>query len=272
MIPDFLTDHEKELSDSFLKKKYVIVPAESMSSLHAIRKKIATTAADLLGKSIQDDKEIDSFLNNIHHHVSGKELNDIRVKIIVEMNREPWFRKAYYDVARVALSMLAGNELVMQRRINLSIQLPNDDSSLLPVHADVWAGDSPYEIVLWIPLVDCYETKSMFIANADVDEQIQAKFKQFQGKSTEDLFNTIEKDVEFLRVPYGSVLLFSQNVMHGNRINRENTTRWSMNCRFKNILTPYHGKKLCEFFEPITIRPLTRVGMSYKLPEDFYEE
>ncbi|TAK76559.1 MAG: hypothetical protein EPO11_04010, partial [Gammaproteobacteria bacterium] len=67
------------------------------------------------------------------------------------------------------------------------------------------------------------------------------------------------------------ILLFSQNVMHGNRVNRENETRWSMNCRFKNILTPYHGKKLCEFFEPITIRPLTRLGMSYKLPEDFYE-
>ncbi|TAK78496.1 MAG: hypothetical protein EPO11_01195, partial [Gammaproteobacteria bacterium] len=146
MIPDFLTDHEKEISDSFLKKKYVIVPAENMDALNAIRKKIAYTAADLLGKPITDEAEVGPFLNNIHQHISGKELNDIRVKIIVEMNREPWFRKAYYNVGRTALSMLAGNELVMQRRINLSIQLPNDDSSLLPVHADVWAGDSPYEI------------------------------------------------------------------------------------------------------------------------------
>ena len=38
---------------------------------------------------------------------------------------------------------------MMQRNINLSIQFPNDKGSLLPVHSDVWSGDSPYEINLW---------------------------------------------------------------------------------------------------------------------------
>ena len=52
---------------------------------------------------------------------------------------------------------------MMQKNINLSIQFPNDDSSLLPIHSDVWSGDSPHEINLWIPLVDCYKTKSMYI-------------------------------------------------------------------------------------------------------------
>ena len=51
----------------------------------------------------------------------------------------------------------------MQMRISLSIQLPNDDSSLLPVHADTWSGVSPYEVVVWLPMVDCYKTKSMYI-------------------------------------------------------------------------------------------------------------
>ena len=51
----------------------------------------------------------------------------------------------------------------MQKKINLSIQLPNDNSSLLDVHADVWSGDSPYEAVIWMPLVDCFKTKSMYI-------------------------------------------------------------------------------------------------------------
>ena len=53
----------------------------------------------------------------------------------------------------------------MQRKINLSIQFPKDDSSLLPIHSDVWSGCSPYEIVLWIPLVSVSKTKSMFILN-----------------------------------------------------------------------------------------------------------
>ena len=31
----------------------------------------------------------------------------------------------------------------------VSIQLPDDDSSLLPVHTDAWAGNSPFEVVDW---------------------------------------------------------------------------------------------------------------------------
>ena len=48
---------------------------------------------------------------------------------------------------------------MMQKRLNLSIQIPNDSSSLLPIHSDVWSGDSPYEINLWVPLVNCYQNK-----------------------------------------------------------------------------------------------------------------
>ena len=61
----------------------------------------------------------------------------------------------------------------MQKNINLSIQMPGDDSSMLPVHADVLNGDSPFEVVLWVPLVDCHATKSMYILSPE-----QIKFNQ----------------------------------------------------------------------------------------------
>ena len=57
---------------------------------------------------------------------------------------------------------MVGSELAMQNNINLSIQFPDDVSSLLPLHADTWSGDY-FESVLWLPLVNCYKTKSMFI-------------------------------------------------------------------------------------------------------------
>jgi sporadic carbohydrate cluster 2OG-Fe(II) oxygenase len=271
MLQDFYTEHEKQISRQFLKDKYLIAPAEDMESLHAIRKKIADEAAAAINHQLANDDEIDSFLNNIHHFLSVEQLNDVRLKVIAGMNREPWFRRAYFKAGRNTLMSLVGNELAMQRRVNLSIQLPNDDSSLLPIHADVWAGDSPYEIVMWIPLVNCYATKSMYFTDASVDEKVQIDFSQFKSKSSEDLYQIVKDDVTFLDVPFGSILYFSQNVMHGNRVNIENETRWSMNCRFKSILTPYHGKKMGEFFEPIIVRPLTRLGLDYKLPEGLHD-
>ena len=157
----------------------------------------------------------------------------------------------------------------MQRRVNLSIQLPGDDSSLLPIHSDVWSGDSPYEVVLWVPLVDCFGSKSMFFLPPGKGGADGDKLDGLHHGSVETLYRSIEADVLWLDVPYGSVALFTQNCLHGNRVNREGTTRWSMNCRFKSVFSPYADKRLGEFFEPITLRAATRFGMGYRLPGGF---
>ena len=48
------------------------------------------------------------------------------------------------------------------KNVGLSIQMPRLEF-LLPIHSDVFSSDcSPYELVIWIPLVKCYKTKSMF--------------------------------------------------------------------------------------------------------------
>ena len=105
----------------------------------------------------------DDWLNGIHKMVKIEESNDFRLEMINSSNNQEMFRENYFNVAKKYLDIIVGNELAMQIKVNLSIQLPNDNSSLLPVHADTWSGDSPFEIVVWIPLVNCYNTKSMFI-------------------------------------------------------------------------------------------------------------
>ena len=82
------------------------------------------------------------------------------------------------------------------------------------------------------------------------------------------LYKSIEDKVNWLEINYGNVLLFNNGSLpHGNRVNLELETRWSMNCRFKAIFSPYWDKKLGSFFEPITLRAASISGMNYKLPE-----
>ena len=64
----------------------------------------------------------------------------------------------------------------MQTRINLSIQTPKDNSSLLPVHSDIWSGDSPFEVVVWIPLVNCFKTKAMYILPPNEYKKVEKNF------------------------------------------------------------------------------------------------
>jgi sporadic carbohydrate cluster 2OG-Fe(II) oxygenase len=265
----FFTLEELAAGERFVNQGYVIGQAEDMAALDRIRGRMAELAADYLKLPAPNDPG--QFLDGIGQWTDSARLNDLRLHVIDGINSEPWLRPAYFSIGRSLIEALVGNELVMQRRVNLSIQLPADSGSLLPVHADVWSGDSPYEVVLWLPLVDCYRTKAMYLLPPGPDRELQAEMGRAGLGSAEALFRRIEPHVQFIDIRYGEVLAFSQNLMHGNRVNDEATTRWSMNCRFKSALSPYADKKLGEFFEPITLRPATRIGMNYRLPAGFNE-
>jgi sporadic carbohydrate cluster 2OG-Fe(II) oxygenase len=269
LLPGYFTDEEQQIGTRFLTTGYVIQEAEDRAKLDLMRGQIAALAAKELGMAAPDDPA--AFLDTIGQRVQIQSLNAFRLAVFEGIQRTPWFREAYYAVARRSLQSLVGNELVMQRRIGLSIQIPDDDSSLLPVHADTWSGVSSFEVVLWIPFVDVFKTKSMFILPLGKDRPRQERLNEFNGKSVEDLFHSIEPDLTWLDIKYGQVLIFSQTVMHGNRVNRETGTRWSMNCRFKSAFSPYADKRLGEFFDPITLRPASRLALDYKLPAGFDE-
>ena len=260
----FLTPEEDDLTNEYLGKGFVIRASNDKASLEWIRQTVFDLSKTIL-EDTSDDAAHD-WLNKIHNQVPVSELNDFRVRLIHAINEDVELRVNYYRVARALLDPIVGNELAMQMRVNLSIQYPDDASSLLPIHADVWSGDSPFEVVVWIPLVDCFKTKSMFLLPPKETEELHSRFSEFRNKTDEDIFREYEEKMMWIEIKYGEVLLFNQNLPHGNRVNRELETRWSLNCRFKSILSPYGDKKLGEFFEPITMRAATRIGIKYDLP------
>ena len=261
----FFSEADQALAEQFISQGHIVRPVENRKALDRIRSNLVSIAAKEL--NIASSIDHDQFLNSIANRVSVGTLNEFRLSAIKGMNSISTLRADYYSLAQNALSSIVGNELAMQRRINLSIQLPNDESSLLPVHADVWAGDSPFEIVLWVPFVDCYGSKTMFLLPPAPDREMKARFAELGSKGAEDLFDAIQGDLLWPTVKYGEVMLFAQTLMHGNRVNKEPDTRWTMNCRFKSVFSPYSDKKLGEFFEPITLRPASRIALDYRLPD-----
>lgn len=261
----FLTELEQTISAEYQQQGYIIRPVADLEALAWIREQFVKLIQDTLGYTNQDKPEV--LLNQIHEKVAIADLNNFRLKIIRGINAIENFRAMYFRLARPYLEMLVGNELAMQLRVNLSIQFPGDDSSLLPVHADTWSGDSPFEVVVWLPLVDCYGTKTMYLLPPEATEKLNQEFKQKAGASSEELYQAIAHQVQWLQVNYGEVLIFNQGLPHGNRVNTETETRWSMNCRFKGVFTPYSDKKIGEFFEPITLRAVSQLGMTYSLPK-----
>jgi len=262
---NFASKTERKLSKDFERKGYIIQDVLDVKSLENIKKILVNS----INKKTKLKKKIESnnLLDFFHNKINKKNLNSIRLDIIKDLNKNKKLKELYYFIAKPFLDILVGNELAMQTRINLSIQLPRDKSSLLPVHSDVWSGDSAFEIVVWLPLVDCYRTKSMYILNPSKLSKVNSIIYKNKKNSSEKLYHSIKKDINWINIKYGQVLLFNQTLPHGNRINNEKETRWSFNCRFKGIFTPYRDKKIGEFFEPITMKKISEIAMRYNLPK-----
>ena len=249
---------EKKICDDYLKKGYIVMKSNDIQCLNKIKNSL-----EKIIKRKTNIKSKDCF-NNFHKHFKKKDLNTFRVSVISEINKIKNIKKLYYSLAKDYLDIIAGNELSIQKKLNLSIQLPNDPSSLLPLHSDTWSGDSPFEVVVWVPMVDCSKTKSMYILPPNKIDKLNRIFSKSQ--STEKLFHLIKNDIEWIDIKYGEILIFNQNLPHGNIVNIEKETRWSFNCRFKSIFAPHGDKKIGEFFEPINIKPASKIGMIYKFP------
>ena len=265
----FLTAPDRDICDMFLRDGYVIEPTGDRPALDRIRDFVVGRTAEFIGEATPSDGQ--RFLDTIADQVRPEQLNDLRLRLIDELLREMWFRKAFFACGRQLLETLVGNELAMQRGIGFSIQLPNDDGSVLPLHSDVWSEDSPFEVVLWIPLVDCFGSKCMFLLPPQSDAKWRPHVHEFQRGAVDRLFDAVEPELRWLEVPYGKVLVFTHTLMHGNRVNIETSARWSINVRFKALFTPYSDKQLGDFFEPIIVRPASRIGMTYELPGGFDE-
>ena len=255
----FIDKEEQNLTRKFLNNGFLIHKAEKKKSLTYIHDLILKSVSKIL-----HSKKIN--LNNIHKIVQVKDLNEFRLTIIKNMNSDRLFRFHYFNLSKKNLYNLVGNELMMQKNINLSIQFPNDNSSLLPIHSDVWSGDSPFEVVAWFPLVDVYKSKSMYILPPKHLDKLDKILSKNALISSEKLYDKIKKYLVWIDIKFGEAIIFNQMLPHGNIINSEHETRWTINCRFKGAYTPYGDKKIGEFFEPITLKPASKIAMKYKFP------
>ncbi len=253
------------LIKNFEKNGYVIVPGDM-----GILKKIRNYIHEIIKKekNIIKSGMVESTFNNFHKIVKPKNINNLRFKIYNRINKGELFSNMYYQVSKKYLDEIIGNELAMQKKINLSIQMPNDKDSLLDLHSDIYAGESPFQVVVWIPLVDAFDTKSMFFTNPKFNKKMNNLLLNTNKFTTKQMYLKNKSKFRFLNVKFGNILIFSPLILHGNTINRTVETRFSLNCRFKSLLSPYDVLKkshrnIPNFYRPLNIKPMTKIGFNY---------
>ena len=111
------------IEKKFEENGYVILPANK-KLLDKLRSNILMKIKKNKNIKITNQKKIDNskILNNFHHLINSKNLNSLRFDIYNKINSNPEFSNIFYDITKIYLDSLIGNEISMQKKINLSIQ------------------------------------------------------------------------------------------------------------------------------------------------------
>ena len=161
MTNPFLNINEIKIEKEFYENGYVVLNDNDSNKNLIYLKNFILKHIKNSSKKFSNNEKYDLF-NDFHKNVSVKNLNEFRLSLINKINLSKEFKKRFFFIFKEYLNIIVVSELAIQKKFNLSIQLPKDSSSLLPMHSDVWSGDSPFEVVAWLPLVNVYKTKSMY--------------------------------------------------------------------------------------------------------------
>jgi len=176
-------------------------------------------------------------LSRLHNYITPRDINQVRLKSFSDLNRLD-LDNMLKDELFEPLCSLLGPDILIQTKMNISIQMPDDTTSLLRAHSDCNSGDSPFQLNLWIPLTKAYESNSMFIYNEESSERYYNNLVRNKFDVDYDDPETIQRYGKFMSMEVGEYLIFPPSLIHGNTINHTEATRISVNIRFKSIFSP----------------------------------
>jgi sporadic carbohydrate cluster 2OG-Fe(II) oxygenase len=243
---------------------YAVVQAEEFRALDELRREVYNQTKSIFSLH---DKDPETGFNNLHKSISDLspgEFNSRRVELIDKLTNECDASEMVFKAFERQILSLIGPDILAQKTCNLVIQPPRDPNPS-EIHRDA-PLNSPYEVVVWVPLVDCFSTKSMYI----LDEESTKKAFSFLDSNPTDWLG-FENYARSLAVnpsvPFGSALFFHTGMLHGSDINTENETRISLNIRYKNIFSPAGLKNQLQFFKILRSSPFTRMGARFETRE-----
>ena len=199
-----------------------------------------------------------SSLENFHNDTDeNKNINDIKLLIIKKINDDQNSSIILFNILKNELMNLFGPDIAGQKNINLVIQRPFD-KNYVNLHKDS-PPNSPHEIVVWMPIVNCYKTMSFKFLNILHSKKIENMIKAESADNK--ILNYAHKNSTSIETNVGEFVIFWTGIYHYADLNKEKDTRWSINIRYKNLYSPYGMKGFADFFEPKSYSSISSLSL-----------
>jgi sporadic carbohydrate cluster 2OG-Fe(II) oxygenase len=248
--------------DEFAERGYTIVDAHRPEVLDRLLAQFLAAAAEQLGVPA-DQLSADS----LHDHVGpGDAAARFRLELTQRLVSAHNVGAEVFEAFGDVLGALLGPDVLSQRVPNIVFQPPGDPRPT-ELHRDAPAN-SPYEVVVWLPFVDCFGTKSMYLLDRVGSAEVMAFYREHPDDRA-GFEEQLMARASFVEVRFGQALLFWSGLFHGSVVNTEAESRLSINTRFKQLFAPLGMKDPFRYFEILHTSPLTRLGLEFQRSETY---
>ena len=247
-------------NSQFQDKGFVIIPIEKTSEFIESRSFIVS----LLKEKFSCEGSEEEILNNCHKYIediSESKVNDLILFIINQFKKNFKMDEIIYQSSKKFITSLLGKDIASQRNPNIVFQYPFS-SRTSELHKDA-PPNSTFEIVSWVPLVDCYSSKSFYILDKNLTEKLLNKHERGEYSNWAELRDESIKLGTHLEISYGNALFFWSGLLHGSVVNKTNESRWSYNVRFKNLFAPAGLKEPLAFYKVLSKSSITEFASKY---------
>ena len=146
------------------------------------------------------------------------DINDIRLRVISSLASEQLKLNAQiFQLVKSEVSSILGPDLLIQRGVNLVIQRPNDPDPS-EAHRD-FPANSAFEVVIWLPLVDCPAERTMYVVSFEESLAITKRLRAGVYNKLEMFHTDVLSRSIPIPVAFGEVMIFLTPIFHGSKIN-----------------------------------------------------
>lgn len=205
----------------------------------------------------------DHFLDKFHIDASIQDdaaANDMILDLINGISTQYDFSSLIYESISPYIDQLIGPDVMAQKNNNIVYQFPGSNR-ISELHAD-YPTNSEFEVVAWVPLVNCYGSKSFYLVPLSDSVDLAYRYIDKQYASWDEFKAVCLGKAIHVEVNYSQCILFWTGLIHGSLVNETSESRWCLNARFKNLFAPCGQHDPLTYYKPLRYSDLTRIALT----------
>tara|TARA_X000000368_G_scaffold409767_1_gene392255 strand:+ start:451 stop:1155 length:705 start_codon:yes stop_codon:yes gene_type:complete len=218
---------ESNFKDNLKNNGYAVIDIENINILNDLRStliKKLNIAQDI--ESIEDVREEIA-------KMSKSEVNKSMIDLLKQSNLSEMMIEAFPSLVK----QLCGNELFIQRRATVVMNLPGEGQAKQWPHYELMSGISPFTYVIWVPLHDLEKNSGVYYLKLEKSLEIMKKEEEEGLVNGPTVLNLINEGSP-LPLKYGQGVVFNPFVLHGNIKFSSKLARIACTVRFQSCSKP----------------------------------